>query len=144
MFGSNVFKVPPNATNTIYVEGLPTDATEREVSHIFRPFRGYKSVRLIPRDKGPEGKVLFCFADFENTFQTTVVINTLQGYRLDKDDIWGLQFSYAKGQYSGGKNAVKEEKLLKENASEPSIAIDRDDRLTTKTNGEQSTPVAPG
>ena len=57
---------------------------------IFRPFKGYKSVRLIPRDKGYEGKVLFCFADFENPMQTTVVINTLQGYRFDKDDIWGL------------------------------------------------------
>jgi len=26
------------------------------------------------------------------------VINTLQGYRFDKDDIWGLQFSYANKQ----------------------------------------------
>ena len=36
-----------------------------------------------------------CFADFENTLQTTIVINTLQGYRFDRDDILGLQFSYA-------------------------------------------------
>ena len=27
-----------------------------------------------------------------------MVINTLQGYRFDKDDIWGLQFSYANKQ----------------------------------------------
>lgn len=26
------------------------------------------------------------------------MINTLQGYRFDKDDIWGLQFSYANKQ----------------------------------------------
>jgi len=38
---------------------------------------------------------MLCFAEFENTFQATVVINTLQGYRFDKDDILGLQFSYA-------------------------------------------------
>jgi hypothetical protein len=36
-----------------------------------------------------------CFADFENSFQTTLVINTLQGYRFDKEDILGLQFTYA-------------------------------------------------
>ena len=62
---------------------------------IFRPFRGFKSVRLIPRDISAEEKVILCFADFENNFQTTLVINTLQGYRFDKDDILGLQFTYA-------------------------------------------------
>lgn len=62
---------------------------------IFRPYPGFKSVRLIPREKRPGEKVIFCFADFENAFQTTLVINTLQGYRFDKDDILGLQFSYA-------------------------------------------------
>lgn len=95
MFGADTFCVPKNATNTIYVEGIPVDATEREVSHIFRPFRGFKSVRLIPRDISAEEKVILCFADFENNFQTTLVINTLQGYRFDKDDILGLQFTYA-------------------------------------------------
>ena len=113
MFGPGVFNVPKNATNTIYVEGIRCDATEREVSRkfkmflsykvcsfsdIFRPFRGFKSVRLIPREKGPDEKVILCFADFENALQTTIVINTLQGYRFDKDDIWGLQFSYANKQ----------------------------------------------
>lgn len=68
MFGQDKFCVPKHATNTIYVEGIPTDATEREVSHIFRPFRGYKSVRLIPREINPDEKVLLCFADFENNF----------------------------------------------------------------------------
>ena len=87
--------IPKNATNTIYVEGIPTDATEREVAHIFRPFVGFKTVRLIPREKKPGVKVIFCFADFETTLQTTIVINTLQGYRFHKDDILGLQFSYA-------------------------------------------------
>jgi hypothetical protein len=80
--------IPANATNTVYVEGIPVDATEREVARnysslfilidIFRPFPGYKSVRLIPREKRPGEKVIFCFADFENKFQTTMVINTLQ------------------------------------------------------------------
>lgn len=53
------------------------DATEREVAHIFRPFPGFKSVRLIPREKRTDEKVIFCFADFDSKFQTTLVINTL-------------------------------------------------------------------
>jgi hypothetical protein len=77
MFNPDIFKIPKNATNTIYVEGIRCDATEREVSHIFRPFRGFKSVRLIPREKAPDEKVILCFADFENALQTTIVINTL-------------------------------------------------------------------
>ena len=32
MFGQDIFNVPQNATNTIYVEGLPVDTTEREVA----------------------------------------------------------------------------------------------------------------
>ena len=93
MFGQNTFCVPKNATNTIYIEGIPVDATEREVSRkcftankqqicsicfntsflswfidIFRPFKGYKSVRLIPREISPEEKVILCFADFDNSF----------------------------------------------------------------------------
>ena len=87
--------IPKNATSTVYVEGLPVDATEREVAHIFRPFPGFKTVRLVPREKKQGEKLLLCFADFENSVQTTVVINTLQGYRFDRDDILGLQFSYA-------------------------------------------------
>jgi len=45
---------------------------------IFRPFPGFRSIRLIPRDTKNGEKVLFCFADFETTLQTTLVINTLQ------------------------------------------------------------------
>lgn len=47
------FEAQPNATNTVYVEGIPLDATEREVAHIFRRFAGFKSVRLIAREKSP-------------------------------------------------------------------------------------------
>ena len=36
MFGPGVFNVPKNATNTIYVEGIRCDATEREVSRKFK------------------------------------------------------------------------------------------------------------
>ena len=39
--------VPPPKV-TLYVEGVPTDATEREVYHLFRPFPGLMSLRLRP------------------------------------------------------------------------------------------------
>jgi hypothetical protein len=51
IFPADLFHVPEHATSTVYVEGIPSNATEREVAHIFRPFTGFKSVRLIPRDK---------------------------------------------------------------------------------------------
>ena len=37
-------QIPPKVT--LYVEGVPTDATEREVYHLFRPFPGFISLRL--------------------------------------------------------------------------------------------------
>ena len=82
-----------NATNIVYVEGIPIDASEREVSHIFRPFPGFKKLRLINKEKNGENTVL-CFVDFENVVQSTICINTLQGYRFSKDDLIGLHFSY--------------------------------------------------
>jgi RNA recognition motif. (a.k.a. RRM, RBD, or RNP domain) len=36
----------PDACSTLYVEGLPSSATEREVAHIFRPFPGFQSLRI--------------------------------------------------------------------------------------------------
>ena len=81
------------ATNIVYVEGIPIDAKEREVAHIFRPFPGYRSLRLIEKEKNGENTIL-CFADFENVIQSTICINTLQGYRFDKNDLVGLHCSY--------------------------------------------------
>nr|GME14162.1 RNA-binding protein 2-like [Ipomoea batatas] len=42
--------LPPDASSTLYVEGLPPDSTKREVAHIFRPFVGYKEVRLVRKE----------------------------------------------------------------------------------------------
>ena len=88
-----IMDFPKNATNIVYVEGFPYETTEREISHIFRPFPGFLSVRLITREKNGE-KTLICFADFENVYQSTICIYTLQGYRFDKNDLVGLHFSY--------------------------------------------------
>lgn len=95
MSDSGIFPIAPTATNTVYVEGLPADATEREVAHIFRPFQGYRTLRLIPREKRQGERTLLCFADFETRVQATIVVNTLQGYRFDREDSHGLYFSFA-------------------------------------------------
>ena len=50
--------MPKTATNTIFVEGIPVEATEREVSHIFRPFFRFKAVRTIIRSRNKEDKFL--------------------------------------------------------------------------------------
>jgi RNA recognition motif-containing protein len=95
----NIFPtLPADASSTLYVEGLPSDATEREVAHIFRPFPGYQSLRIITKEskQNPSRLYNLCFVEFDNKYQATFALNHLQGYRLDKDDIKGLTMSYAK------------------------------------------------
>ena len=83
----------PGATNIVYVEGIPLNAKEREVAHIFRPFPGFIRLRLIKREKN--GQLMnICFVDFETIIQSTICIATLQGYRFDKRDLIGLHLSY--------------------------------------------------
>jgi len=90
--------LPPDATSCLYVEGLPTDATEREVSHIFRPFAGYSSLRILTKESKqvPNRQYHLCFVEFDNKYQATVAMHALQGYRMDKNDTKGLHISYAK------------------------------------------------
>ena len=45
---------PPNHANNT-TQGVPLDATEREMSHIFRPFPGFQSIRLCTK-QGREAK----------------------------------------------------------------------------------------
>jgi len=58
-------QLPRDASSTLYVEGLPSDATEREVAHIFRRFEGHVSASPlhsqesvppppVPRSIGPQ------------------------------------------------------------------------------------------
>jgi hypothetical protein len=75
--------------------GIPADATEREVSHVFRPFPGFLSARLIPKTSKNGRKYFFCFVDFENEVQATVALSTLQGYRFHWKDNKGLKLSFA-------------------------------------------------
>lgn len=101
MLGANL---PPDASPTLYVDNVPLDATVRELSHIFRPFPGYHSVRIIhkePKRPGDPKRVL-CFVEFSNKFHATAARNTTQGYRMDVGDARGLGVEFAKVRGSDG------------------------------------------
>jgi len=95
----NVFpQLPSDSSSTLFIEGLPSDTTEREVAHIFRPFPGYQSLRILTKEskQSPNRFYTLCFVEFDNKYQATFAMNHLQGYRFDKDDTKGLSMSYAK------------------------------------------------
>ncbi|XP_028099536.1 RNA-binding protein 2-like isoform X3 [Camellia sinensis] len=100
--------LPPDASSTLFVEGLPANCTRREVSHIFRPFVGYKEVRLVtkePRRSGDDPLVL-CFVDFASPAHAATAMDALQGYKFDEHDrdsvSLQLQFARYPGARSGG------------------------------------------
>ncbi|XP_012488611.1 nuclear speckle RNA-binding protein A isoform X2 [Gossypium raimondii] len=76
-------RLPPDASSTLFVEGLPPDCTCREVSHIFRPFVGYKEVRLVTKEpRYPGGDpIKLCFVDFLSPSHAATSMDALQGKR---------------------------------------------------------------
>ena len=40
-----------DASNTLFVRGVPSDCTSREAEHIFRSFHGFKGVRVVKKPK---------------------------------------------------------------------------------------------
>lgn len=74
---------------------MPNDATEREVSHIFRPFPGFVNARLIAKKTREGRKFFFCFVDFENKRQASIALHTLQGYKFHNKDPSGVRISFA-------------------------------------------------
>ncbi|XP_057861022.2 RNA-binding protein 2 isoform X2 [Cryptomeria japonica] len=72
--------LPPDASNTLFVEGLPTDCTRREAAHVFRPFIGFKEVRLVQKEpKRPGGDPLvLCFVDFADARCAATALEALQ------------------------------------------------------------------
>lgn len=105
--GRETQTLPPDASNTLYVEGLPPDSTKREVAHIFRPFVGYKEVRLVSKESKHRGgdPLILCFVDFVNPACATTAMSALQGYKMDENDpesnYLRLQFSRFPGPRSG-------------------------------------------
>ncbi|KAH0470609.1 hypothetical protein IEQ34_000332 [Dendrobium chrysotoxum] len=80
--------LPPDASNTLFVEGLPANCTRREVSHIFRPFIGFQEVRLVNKDSRHHGgdPLVLCFVDFVTANQAATAMDALQGYQFDEHD----------------------------------------------------------
>ncbi|KAK8643142.1 hypothetical protein V6N13_012451 [Hibiscus sabdariffa] len=105
--GRDTIPLPPDASNTLYVEGFPPDSTRREVAHIFRPFVGYEAVRLVskePRQRGGD-PIILCFVDFSSPACAATAMSALQGYKMDEHDpeskYLRLQFSRYPGPRSG-------------------------------------------
>ncbi|KAJ8450397.1 hypothetical protein Cgig2_004854 [Carnegiea gigantea] len=100
--------LPSDASNTLYVEGLPPN-------YIFRPFVGYKEVRLVTKEskhvsgqKLPRGgdPLILCFVDFVDAACAATALSALQGYKMDEDNpdssYLRIQFSRHPGPRSGG------------------------------------------
>ncbi|KAM6559830.1 hypothetical protein CsatA_029069 [Cannabis sativa] len=106
--GRALAPLPSDASSTLYVEGLPSDCTRREVSHIFRPFVGYKEVRIVSKESRQRGgdPIILCFVDFVNPACAATAMSALQGYKLDEHNpessFLRLQFSRFPGPRSGG------------------------------------------
>ena len=62
--------LPADASSTLFVEGLPADVTVREVSHIFRPFPGYQSLRIVPKESKADPAKVFtlCFVEYDSKY----------------------------------------------------------------------------
>ncbi|GER35400.1 RNA-binding protein with multiple splicing [Striga asiatica] len=72
-------------SNVLFVDGLPTDCTRREVGHLFRPFIGFTELRLVhkePRRRGDKAMVL-CFVEFADAKCALTALEALQGYKFD-------------------------------------------------------------
>ncbi|KAK9944020.1 hypothetical protein M0R45_009604 [Rubus argutus] len=105
--GCETATLPPDATNTLYIEGLPSDSTRREVAHIFRHFVGYKEVRLVSKESKLRSgdPLILCFVDFVNPACAATAMNALQGYKMDEhnpdSNYLRLQFSRFPGPRPG-------------------------------------------
>ncbi|KAK1404001.1 RNA-binding protein 2 [Heracleum sosnowskyi] len=106
--GHEILPLPRDASSTLYIEGLPANSTRREVAHIFRPFVGYKEVRLVSKQSKHHGRdpLILCFVDFESPACAATAMSAIQGYKIDEHDpdsaYLRLQFSRNPGPRSGG------------------------------------------
>ncbi|KAK4422204.1 RNA-binding protein 1 [Sesamum alatum] len=77
--------VPPGESNILFVDGLPTDCTRREIGHLFRPFIGFREIRVVHKEarrRGDKAMVL-CFVEFTDAKCALTAMEALQGYKFD-------------------------------------------------------------
>lgn len=75
--------LPRDATATLYVEGIPSDASERELAHLFRPFDGFEAARLVPHEGRNGRKMYLCFAEFRSPGEAFASMQVLHNYDMD-------------------------------------------------------------
>ncbi|XP_019437840.1 PREDICTED: RNA-binding protein 1-like [Lupinus angustifolius] len=91
--------IAPRDSNVLFVGGLPKDCTRREVGHLFRPFIGYKDIKVIhrePRRSGDKAMIL-CFVEFIDAKCALTAMEALQGYKFDdkKPELSTLKIQFA-------------------------------------------------
>ncbi|KAA0150726.1 hypothetical protein FNF29_05063 [Cafeteria roenbergensis] len=76
---------PPSAdaTATLYIEGVPDDASERELAHLFRPFDGFEAARLVPHGGRNGRKMYLCFAEFRSPVEAFAAMQVIHNYDID-------------------------------------------------------------
>ncbi|KAK4481935.1 hypothetical protein RD792_012848 [Penstemon davidsonii] len=78
--------LPPDASNTLFVEGFPAACTRREASRIlfihdiFRPFIGFRGLQLMTRESRQlgDGLLALCFVEFDTPAQAATAMDCLQ------------------------------------------------------------------
>jgi len=63
----------------LFVGGVPSDATERELSHIFRQYAGFMSLRMVQKAQ------MLVFVTFATPAQAQFVAEALTGYVFDQN-----------------------------------------------------------
>ncbi|CAK7352884.1 unnamed protein product [Dovyalis caffra] len=99
--------VPKLESNILFVDGLPTDCTRREVGRIligdyqdlFRPFIGYKEIKVVHKEarNGRDRATVLCFVEFTDAKCAGTAMEALQGYKFDdkKPDSPTLKIQFA-------------------------------------------------
>ena len=90
--------LPRDATATLYVEGIPDDASEREMAHLFRPFDGFEVARLVPHAGRNGRKMYLCFAEFRSPGEAFASMQVLHNYDIDPREAGAkrLRISFAR------------------------------------------------
>jgi hypothetical protein len=92
--------LPHDACPTLYIDGLPQDATKRELGHLARLLPGYQGMRLVVKDskKYAGEKLVMAFYEFVDASAAAAAMARLQGYVFDADDPaeWRLHVKFAR------------------------------------------------
>lgn len=87
-------------SHILFVDNLPKDCTRREVGHLFRPFIGFKEIRVIHKEarKSGDKAYVLCFVEFSDPKCALTAMEALQGYKFDdkKPDSPALKIQFAK------------------------------------------------